>query len=343
VSDLPSQAAACARCSSASGPAAAPFARSVRHAIHVNDLSLREAAGLLAPYGQLASGFATLSDWQNGVCVPIPTDRGVGRVLALERCLGVPAGDLVLSLPGLAAAAVPRRRSADPLTLRRVALEQDVVRRIGPQRVVPVWTAKEYRIGWLRAPVMTVIRTTVRALHDGVDRYVFLHAPSPHIHPTVLGVSGCSVGDIVRERPRPAAMAAGPRPHDVDLAAVELRFDRRLRKGERYEFTFSVGYVRERPVEPFFRHVQVQPCERLHLALTFDPASPPATVSECRWREADLRLEVDRRRTLPGCLAYELVAADPVPGGYGWRWDLGPLPGAPPTAGRGQRSRSSAA
>jgi len=39
-----------------------------------------------------------------------------------------------------------------------------------------------------------------------------------------------------------------------------------------------------------------------------------------RWRARD-GVEVFRRElTTPGCRSYELAVADPVPGGYGWRW-----------------------
>ncbi|HZB49289.1 MAG TPA: hypothetical protein VE547_09365 [Mycobacteriales bacterium] len=310
------------------------FAAAVRHAVARSGLSLREIARHLTRYGPLSSSIATISDWQNGVGTPPRDDRGLGRVLAFERCLGVPAGDLALTLPGLSRATTARPGAGDPLTLRRAVLEREVARRVGPQRVIPVWITKEYQLGWAYVPVMTVVTMEVRALHDGVDRYLFLHAPGARTHPAVVGVDGCTQVGVHRERP-PAGPAPRPRPDDAVVEAVELLFGHPLRKGERYRFTFSVGYVDEQPrlLDAEFRHVQQLPCQQLHLVLTFDRAWRPATVCECRWG-TDLHLRHRRVWNVRDCVAYESVLTDPVPGGYGWRWSGAVAPPGGPGPGR---------
>ncbi|HEX6756529.1 MAG TPA: hypothetical protein VF109_11380 [Mycobacteriales bacterium] len=297
-----------------------PFAVAVRAGICAAGLTLRQLADRLAPYGELRSSIATLSDWRNGLCHPTPGELGRTRVLALERCLGLPAGDLLLLLPSTPTTYPSRAsqvglRPVDPLTVRRTALLREVGRQVGPQRVIPVSVEKEFALGWLTAPVMTTVTTTVRALHDGVDRYLFTHAADPRLHPRLVAVHGCAIGPEHRET-APAGTAA--------LSVVELRFDRTLRRGDRYEFAYAVGYGAEDVApalcEPLFRHVQLEPCERLSLRLTAQPDWQPAGVLECRWpkpRDLAAELRHPARRDAGG---FRQTHLDPVPAGYGWRW-----------------------
>ena len=302
------------------------FADGVRTAIEAAGLPLRQVARRLQPYGELRSSIATLSDWRNGLCHPTPGELGRNRVLALERCLDVPAGDLVLLLPSTPTTYPSRAwqtglRAVDPLTVRRNALLREVSRRVGPQRVIPVAHAKEYALGHRLTPVMTTVTSTVRALHDGVDRYLFVHAPDPRLHPRITALGGCRRGNEYQESP------PIPVPGQVAdrIVAVELVFDRTLRRGEKHELSYAVGYCAEDAApmlcEPLFRHVQAEPCERLELRLTADPDWPPVDVLECRWdKPRDLTRE-DRFRVRPDADGtYLQRQTNPVPGGYGWRW-----------------------
>lgn len=303
----------------------AAFATAVRAGIARRGLSLRDLeAVLVAEYGALASSVATLSAWQTGASSPPRTPTGRSRVLALERCLGQPAGDLALLIPGGAAVPPPRPPARlDGLACRHARLKHLVTDLAGPQQLLPVALTKDYRLGASRRPLCARITMRVRAAHDGVDRYWFLDASDARLHPTVVEATGCGMGRYVTEPEAPA-----PVPADQRLVAAELLFDRTLARGEHHEFSFLVQYDAElaapRMAEPLFRHVQVQPCERLDLTVSFDRRSIPAEVLACRWRQRDL-IEVWRQpKTRPGCLAYQLVITDPVPGGYGWRWGWAP-------------------
>jgi hypothetical protein len=294
----------------------AVFAAAVRAAVTARGLSLRELdARLVATYPQLASSVATLSAWQTGTSAPPRTPSGRDRVLALERCLGVPAGDLALLVPG-SGAVLPARapaRSAD-LGARHARLAHLVTTLAGPQQVLPVALAEEVRLGPGHRPVAARITLRVRAAHDGVDRFWYVDGADPRSGPVVVETDGCRRGRRVRE-PGPVRGAR--------LAASELVLDHRLERGERHELSFLVRYdPAPGPPQPVFRRLVNRPYERLDLSVGFDGDRAPDTVLACRWRHRD-GTELDRRDvTVAGCLAYRLVVTDPVPGGYGWRWAL---------------------
>jgi hypothetical protein len=321
---------------------AAAFAAAVRAGVAARGLSLRELEKLLLDSygGPLASSVATLSAWQSGASSPPRTLTGRSRVLALERCLELPAGDLALLIPGGAVVPVPRPPTRlDGLTSRRARLEHLVDSRTGPQQVVLVSLRKDHRLGASRRPLCTRITLEVRAAHDGVDRYWFLDATDARLDPTVVDTSGCRAGEGVPEPPGPALV-----PRDQRLVALELVLDHPLARGERHRFSFLVQYDAEvalpRMTLPQFRHVQVQPCEWIDLKVSFDRRSVPEEVRQCRWRQRDLAEVWSRSRTLPGCLDYQLVITDPAPGGYGWRWQWGPA--LDQVAGVGRRPRAGA-
>ena len=268
-----------------------------------------------------------MSSWQSGTTTPPATEAGLNRVLALERCLDVPAGDLAKLIPGDLTPAVTRpltqigvhnRPARATLSDRHKQFQRIVNRLSGPQRTIPVATAKTFVLGWNYRPVQTIIRPRLRAAHDLVDRYWFLHAPTAHAHPTVNKIAGCKVGQIVHEDevlPNTTAASDG----GYKLVAVELLFDKVLTRGEPYEFTFSIGYAgTEVPREDLFRHIQVQPCQSLHLELQFQ-AQRPEQLQQCRWT-GDLRLIEERPLKLDPQGTYQQDIPDPVPGAYGWTW-----------------------
>lgn len=304
------------------------FAAAVREAIAGHGLSLRELeARLVGDYPQLASSVATLSAWQTGTSSPPRTPNGRDRVLALERCLGVPAGDLALLMPGGAAVPPPRPPArAEGLAVRHARLEHLVTSLAGSQQVLPVRLAKDVRLGVHRRPLSVRISLRVRAVHDGVDRFWYVDSADPRLHPTVADATGCRAGRSVAEA------APGPGPA---LVAAELLLDRRLARGEHHDFSFLVRYdadpVALRPVEPAVRHQLDRPHERLDLTVSFHRESLPAEIRRVRWTHRD-RGAVSRAVTVPGCPTYQLVVTDPVPGGYGWQWRWSPAVARPSAA-----------
>jgi hypothetical protein len=332
-------------------PAARPaetaaFAAAVHEAIARRGLSLRDLeAELVARYGPLASSVATLSAWQTGSSTPPRTAAGRDRVLALERCLGVPAGDLALLMPGGAVVPPARRaaRAAGP-TGRLARLEHLLTVLGGPQQTIPVTVAEDHRLGPDRRPRGVRVTLRVRAAHDGVDRH-WLVRPEPRTRSTVVGIDGCRTGREVVEQGEPdLAVPPGRR-----LLATELLLDRVLRRGEHHEFSLLVHHADQeadrvglRTAEAVVRHVRFQPYERLDLAVSFDPAALPVEVLRCRWRQRDLAEVARRRATRSGCRQYRLVVDDPAPGGYGWRWEWASALDRRASA-RGRRSSVSAA
>ena len=304
----------------------AVFAAAVRAAVAARGLSLRELdARLVDTYPQLASSVATLSAWQTGTSAPPRTPSGRDRVLALERCLGLPAGDLALLVPGSGAVlpARPPARSA-ALGARHARLAHLLTTMSGPQQVLPVALAEEVRLGAGHRPVAARITLDVRAAHDGVDRFWFVDGGDPRSAPAVTPAVGCRRGREVCE-PGPVRGAR--------LHAAELVLDRRLARGERYALSFLVRYdAVPGPPQPVLRRLVQRPYERLDLSVRFEAPSAPGTVLACRWRPRDGTELARRDVTVAGCLDYRLVVTDPVPGGYGWRWLI------PPRAAAGRTS-----
>jgi hypothetical protein len=294
----------------------AVFADAVREAIAAHGLPLRDlAAELVLAYPALASSVATLSAWQTGSSAPPHTASGRDRVLALERCLGLPAGELALLVPGGPVVPAPRppADSAYGPAARRARLEHLLTTLEGPQQVLPVSVAKDVRLDAGGRVGSARVALVVRAAHDGVDRVWYVDGGDPRQRPVVGDTAGCRA---VRRVPEPGARGAG-------LVAVELVLDRPLARGERHALSFQVRYEpggvpSPRPPEPVFRHVLEQPVERLELRAGF--GSRPAEVLACRWRSRDGAELAREAVTVPDGRTYELVVADAGPGAYGWRW-----------------------
>lgn len=307
------------------------FAAEVRRAIDAKGCSLRELQKLLDRYGPLRSSVGTLSSWQNGTSVAPSNQTGLDRVLALERCLDVPAGDLATLIPGdllpaitrpMSRAAWRERSSTATLDQRHTQFRAIVNRLSGPQQTIPVSTDKTYVLGRGFRPGQTAITTTLRAAHDHVDRYWFIHAPGVDVAPNVARGDGCNIGRILSEEDvMPDTF--GRDGETVRFNAVELLFDRVLLRRERYKFTFSVAYTGEASpangAEDLFRHFQKQPCERLDLTLHFQGCEPEQ-VQTCVWEQRDERLIGSSTPDKDPRGLYHQLITDPAPGGYGWQW-----------------------
>jgi hypothetical protein len=295
----------------------AAFADAVRGAIAGARVPLRElSVRLAAGYASLASSVATLSAWQTGSSAPPGTPAGIDRVLALERCLGLAAGELALLVPG---GALPSSGRAD--RPGRTAGRQARVRHVtavlaGRRQVVPVTVAKDRRLGTGRQSLHTTVDLRIRALNDDVDRFWHVLSPDRRLRPRPRSGPGCRVG---RQVPVPAEDGS-----DVPLLAVELVLARTLARGEHHDLSFEVHYEMvgrpDRAPASVFRHIQPQPCERLDLSVSFPRDATPAEMLQVRWRQRDLAEVWRARTTLPGCRQYRQVVDDPAPGGYGYRW-----------------------
>jgi hypothetical protein len=305
------------------------FAAEVRRAIAAKGCTLRQLETMLEAYGpDFRSSIGTLSSWQSGATTPPNTESGLNRVLAFERCVGVPAGDLAILVPGDIPAATTRpltqigghhRPARGTLAERHKQLQRIVNRLSGPQRTIPVSTTKTYVLGWNYRPDHTLITPTLRAAHDTVDRYWFLHAPAADARPTVAAGPGCTRGRVLTED-QVLSGSTATADGEFQLVAVELLFDKVLARGEPYKFTFSIGYSgTNTPQDDLFRHIQVQPCESLDLRLEFQHQQP-VQVHECRWTSQDFRLTDNQPLEITPSGEYHQFIPDPVPGAYGWTW-----------------------
>jgi hypothetical protein len=167
----------------------------------------------------------------------------------------------------------------------------------------------------------------VRAAHDDVDRFWFVHAFDHAVDVRVYQRRGCHLGRTLLET-GPVG-PAGPGPTGVVLAAVELLFDTVLERGQVHEFSFGVLYrynpdpARPRLPERVFRHVQSQPCERVELRLRFAPGTVPTRIWQHRWRLGALAEELGR--PVPVRLDDEqsvrIALLDAPAAAVGWTWD----------------------
>jgi hypothetical protein len=214
----------------------AAFATAVRAAIAGHGLPLRDLADeLVCAYPSLASGVATLSAWQSGSSAPPRTVVGRDRVLALERVLGLPLGELALRMPGGPVVPAPRPPTPaqqDGPAVRRARLAHLVGAFGGSRQMLVVSLTKEVLLDPAGRPLCARVAARVRALQDGVDRLWYVDGDEPRLRPLVTATSGCRPLRRVPER-------AGPVP---GLVATELVLDRTLALGERYGVSFLVSY-----------------------------------------------------------------------------------------------------
>jgi len=322
--------------------ASKPFAVTLRAAISASRLPLREIEHRLDSFHAFL-GAATLSDWQNGHSEPADTSDSRNRVLALERVLGVPTGELIIRLEDSrrrrAEGPATARRPASParpltqlagspptggtdLARRHAALQARVNTLTGRQLVLPVTVAKEHLIRPDRRPMRSTVVHRVRAAHDDVDRFWFVHAFNNWVDVQVYQRRGCHLGRTLID-----ATPVGTSSGGVVLAAVELLFDAVLERGQLHEFSFGVLYrydaAEPRLPERVFRHVQSQPCERVELRLRFASGTLPARIWQRQWRLASLAEEVGPpvATQLDGDQSVQITLVDAPATAVGWTWD----------------------
>jgi hypothetical protein len=306
-----------------------PFATALHRAVDGSGLSLRALEHRLADFGVLVAA-STVDDWRHGIRTPVEGTDTIGRMLALERVLGVPAGDLVVALErtrrgapappparGLAQITGSGSRSGSELAQRLTTLQRRVAALSGRQVLLPVRVRYEHEIGLDRRPMRSTVSQVGRAAHDDVDRCWFLHAFSRRLHADVHPATGCRLGRIMLDRP------SGP--DDLVLAAVELLFDDLLVRGQWYELSFTVLFGHgheERMPEPALRQVQAEPSERVELRLTFPPGAGPARVWEHRWTPVPAFVETREPVAVPlDQHAATIVLTDCPPAAAGWTWE----------------------
>src|SRR5215475_6418589 len=222
------------------------FHATVRQLMAVQGYTIRGLARHVTEHIGVPLNAATLGAWHNGLSLPAdPLDSAALR--ALELALELELGDLALLFPPPEPAtqrtsrrqlpAPPRpltdyagAGSTDPGTLQEAHARLEAAVRIvtGCQRVIVVELDSHHHVGADRRPQYSETKLTVRAMHDLVDCYWFVHAFTDDGAATVHALENCQVVRRLAEHPQ--------------LGAVELVFPSALSRGDYHSFGFRVDY-----------------------------------------------------------------------------------------------------
>jgi len=275
-----------------------PFHLALRKAIRERGLTLDRVRAHLARRG-VSIGLSSLSDWQTGRCKPVSLDS----VAALEEVLGLPPGTLSRLLCGGGA----RTRLAD---IGPVAELLDIVADSRPDDLELVSIQQRVDVDDDGRFARMWVRTAIRALRDGVDRYVA----------RFYGDVGCDP-HLVRTRPLRNCRLGRRFVHPTAPAMVyELVFEQALRAGDTWVFESELVDPGAGVCSEFafgFRY----PAEQCLLEVQFHPAALPANTRA--FAQFDL---ADQRHAI-GSLAMSrhhavhLIASEVDSGVLGIAWD----------------------
>jgi hypothetical protein len=269
------------------GPGAAlytePFHVALRAAIRQRGLTLDRLRAHLARRG-ISVGLSSLSNWQTGHTRP-ETTSSLRAVRALEEILGLPARSLARLLP---AATGARPGRSDRTAISDI---EPVVELLGSvpgaldRDVELVCVQHKVVVGPTRRATSLWTRSVIRALRDGVDRYVVRYYGNPgcvpsRVRPRPLG--NCRLGRFVAHPSAPALV-------------YELVFDHVLGAGETWVFECGLtdptaGVSKE------FAHGFRYPAEQYLLEVRFHPRARPARCHS--FAQADLSDERHPTATL---------------------------------------------
>lgn len=285
-----------------------PFHTALRTAIRQRGLTLERLRVHLARRG-ISVGLSSLSNWQNGHSRP-ETAASLQAITALEDILGVPPRSLVR----LATASIEMRGQgantgvvdigavAEMLATLSVSHDQDL-ELISLQHKVVVDSARKAASTWTR--------TAVRALRDGVDRYVARYYGSPNCTPALVRTNplgNCRLGRFV--------------PHATAPALVyELVFDHVLRAGDTWVFESELVDPDASECDVFASAFR-SPTEQYLLEVRFHPSARPATCYSFAQRDLNDERHPTGHLTLNPHNSVHLVASAVSSGvlGIGWEW-----------------------
>lgn len=281
-----------------------PFHVVLRTAIRRRGLTLERLRFHLARRG-IPVGLSSLSNWQTGHTRP-ETPGSLRAIGALEEILELPPGSLVDLLtcadtdvrPGRVADIAPVAELLDAVP---GALDRDV-ELVSVQHKITVDAQRRTTSMWSR--------TAVRALRDGVDRYLVRYYGNPgcvaaRVRPRPLG--NCRLGRFV---PHPSAPAL----------VYELAFGHELRAGDTWVFEYELLDPTAGVSEEFaygFRH----PAEQYVLEVAFDPRARPATCYSFAQRDLHDERHPTGTLTLSAHDTVHLIASVVSSGVLGIRWE----------------------
>lgn len=279
-----------------------PFHAALRHAIRERGLPLDRLRAHLARRG-VTVGLSSLSDWQTGHSRP--ARPGSWRALrALEDVLELPPTSLIRLLDNVTGPrtgvrdvgaiaelldTVPGSRDRN---VELVSLHHKVVVDV-EGRATAVWT-----------------RAAVRALRDGVDRYVARYYGDPDGDPALvraLPLGNCRLGRFAAHSSTPAVL-------------YELLFDQTLRAGDSWVFETKLVDPNPGGCTEFAYGVR-HPTEQCVLEVQFQPGAVPARA----YSFAQLDLGDDRHPIRDLAVSkhhtVHLIASAMSSGVLGIKWD----------------------
>jgi hypothetical protein len=278
-----------------------PFHDAFRAAVSARGLSLDRLRARLVRR-DIPVAVSSLSDWQHGRRRPAG-ERSLTAVRALEEILGVPRESLVRLLDE------PVRRGLDET---HGALGELLDQLPGSRaRTVEILSGHDkVTIDPRRRCASVWSRIAVRALTDGVDRYLVRYFGDP----------GCAIESVCVDAVENCRLSRVLR-HPVGVLVAELLFDEVLAAGQTWVFEKR---VRDGTGQPSREHAHGfrQHGEQHLMEVRFDPAALPLDCHSF----AQSGLDDERRRTgdlvLTSHHAVHLFASGVSGGllGIGWSW-----------------------
>ncbi|MGB3439821.1 MAG: helix-turn-helix transcriptional regulator [Actinophytocola sp.] len=286
-----------------------PFHVVLRAAIRQRGLTLERLRVHLARRG-ITVGLSSLSNWQTGHTRP-DTPGSLRAIRALEEILGLPPGSLVRLLPDADPGTRPgQERRGGVADIAPVAELLDAVPGAQDRDVELVSVQHKIAVDAQRRTTSMWSRTVVRALRDGVDRYLVRYYGNP----------GC-VPSLVRPRPLGNCSLARFVPHPSAPALVyELAFGHELRAGETWVFECELvdptaGVSRE------FAYGFRYPAEQYVLEVAFDPHARPSACYSFAQRDLSDERHPTGTLTLSTHNTVHLIASVVSSGVLGIRWE----------------------
>jgi hypothetical protein len=273
-----------------------PFHVTLRSAIQRSGLTLDRLRTHLARRG-IWVGLSSLSDWQSGRSLPVHPNS-LRAVAALEEILGL--------APDSLAALTVDHRVAD---IGAVAELLEFLPGSRDRRVELISVHNRITVD-ARGSATTWTRTAIRAMRDGVDRYVVRYYGNPGSVPTLVrprALSDCRLGRIVAHPREPALI-------------YELLFDQTLRAGDTW--VFEAGLVDRTGVRcTEFAYGFRFPAEQYLLEVRFDPRALPASCYSFAQRDLADERHPTGALELSAHHSVHLVASGVRSGVLGIKWD----------------------
>lgn len=291
------------------------FDGALRAAIQARGLGLERLHARLAERGIHVS-VASLSNWQRGRCRP-ERSRSLSAVRALEEILEVEPE----SLSALLGPRRPRGRWVHQvpgaLSYRDVSQVHASVDRLVERIRNPVdgqlrWLScdETVRVDANREERSVRTLAVFQARTDGVDRHVAVYHCEKEMLPDIRRAWNCSLSQVHTD---PVA----------GVTAVELLFERPLRRDETCMVEYEFGYSGDGPEATFYHRWFRHPMHMYLLHVHFDPGALPVRCHRVWQPNAGTPAADVQELRLSGWHAVHVADMEVRPGVQGIRWEWG--------------------